>query len=115
MTDMTKSVKIKDKPVCVPGEVMYLRLLAINATKNVSLECVMSFENSAVPLSIFCDDGTMITGKKSVFMQKLESLIPSDIQTTLSGSDCIIIDGNAVIQILAAPKTGDILYRDMAQ
>ena len=35
---------------------MYLRLLAINAYKKVSLESVMAFKNSTVPLSLFCDN-----------------------------------------------------------
>ena len=35
MADMNKSVKVRDKTISVPGEVMYLRLLAINAEKKV--------------------------------------------------------------------------------
>ena len=57
---------------------MYLRLLAINAYKQVLLKRVMSFENATVPLSLFTDDGEMISPTKSDFMHKLEELIPRD-------------------------------------
>ena len=54
---------------------MYIRLLAINSFKKVSLQRVMSFENSPVPLSMFTDDGDMMSGKKADFLHKIEGLI----------------------------------------
>ena len=54
---------------------MYLRLLAINAKKRVPLERVSAFENATVPLSLFCDNGKLVTRKNSDFLDKLESLI----------------------------------------
>lgn len=39
------------------AEIMYLRLLAINAKKQVPLERVSSLENSPVPLSMFARMG----------------------------------------------------------
>jgi len=74
---MSKSVAVapsKSKGVPVDGVEMYLKLLSINTFKKVSLERVMSFENSTVLLSLFTDDGMMSTTKKSDFMGKLEDL-----------------------------------------
>ena len=64
MSEMIRGVRIRSQNVTIPGEMMYLRLLAINAKKNVPLERVLSFENSAVPLSLFADDGSLLSGKK---------------------------------------------------
>ena len=97
----TSKIKCKSKDVEIGGEEMYIRLLAINSFKKVPLERVMSFENAPVPLSLFDDSGKMIANKKSDFMEKLETLIsPNLILKALSGVDCIIFDGMAVIQML---------------
>lgn len=85
---------------------MYLRLPSINSFKEVSLERVMSFENSSVPLSLFTDDGMMCTTKKFDFMAKLEELVPNEtIVQNISDIDCILFDGMAVIQILLPPQS----------
>ena len=60
MTEMQKTVPVQSKNVTINVEVMYLRLLAMNAFKK-SLERVLSFENAPVPLSMFSDDGSMIS------------------------------------------------------
>ena len=46
MKDMIKTTKLAAKQVSMNAEVMYLRLLAINASKKVPLLRVLSFENS---------------------------------------------------------------------
>lgn len=85
---------------------MYLRLLSIKSFKKVSLERVMSFENSSVLLSLFTDDGMMCTTKKSDFMAKLEELVPNEtIVQNVSDIDCILFNGMAVIQILLPPQS----------
>lgn len=58
MSELNKTVKVHNKNISLNGEVMYLRLLAVNAMKKVPLQRVLSFENSPVPLSIFADDGS---------------------------------------------------------
>lgn len=99
-------IKTKSKEVPIDGEEMYLRLPSINSFKKVSLERVMSFENSSVPLSLFTDDGMMCTTKKSDFMAKLEELVPNEtIVQNVSDIDCILFDGMAVIQILLPPQS----------
>ena len=45
MKDMIKTTKLATKQVSMNAEVMYLRLLAINASKKVPLMRVLSFEN----------------------------------------------------------------------
>ena len=74
MSDMIKPAKIGKKSVVMNGETMYMRLLSVNANKKVPVKHVFSFENAAVPLSLFTEDGEMITTVKSQFMHKLESL-----------------------------------------
>ena len=87
MSELNKSTK-----VAVPGEAMYLRLLTINYQKQVPLERVMAYENAAVPLSIFSDEGFMLSGKKSTFLYKLESLIPGNPIQQVSDGDPIIFN-----------------------
>ena len=106
MSDMNKTVKVRSKTLSVPGEVMYLRLLALNAKKKVPLERVLSFKNSPVPLSMFKDDGSM-HGTKEGFIKKLESLLPGDPLTVIDGADAVIIYAMAVIRVL--PTTVDEL------
>ena len=72
MTEMKKTVTVKDKRVTINGEVMYLRLMSVNARKKMPLTRVMSFENAPVPLSLFSEDGTMHSSKKSEFMHRIE-------------------------------------------
>jgi hypothetical protein len=98
---MHKTVKLKGRDVAMDGEVMYLRLMAVNAKKKVCLERVMSFENAPVPLSLFREDQTMIPAdNKADFMHKLEDLVPGPKKTLLEGADSLIFDGHAVIRAL---------------
>ena len=47
----------------------------MNAYKKVPLERVSAFENATVPLSLFCDNGKMVTTKKSDFLDKFRTYI----------------------------------------
>ena len=115
MADMQKTVKVKAKNVVMNGEVMYLRLLAVNSFKKVPLERVLSFENAPVPLSIINDDGSMTTCVKSDFMHKLEGMYEDKV-TSIGSTDCIIFDAMAVIQMLPVPsKTVRETFVDMVE
>ena len=115
MADMQKTVREKSNNVTINGEVMYLRLLAVNAFKKVPLERVLSFENAPVPLSIYHEDGSMISCVKSDFMHKLETLHEGKI-TSVQSPDCIIFDAMAIIQMLPTPsKPGKVTFLDMAE
>jgi len=103
MSDMKKRITIGSKTLAVNSEMMYLRLMALNAKKKVPLDRVMSYENSPVPLSLFQEDGSMCQNVKSEFMHKLESLIPGDKITAVNNVDSIIFDGHAVIQMMPQP------------
>lgn len=83
MKDMQKTVKVKKRQVSIDGEVMFLRLLAINSYKKVPLQRLMAFENAPAPLSIFQEDGTMRSCTKSDFMHMLEDLVSIDSSVTL--------------------------------
>ena len=72
---MTKTVKVHSKQIHITGEMMYLRLLAVNAHKKVPLDRVMSSENLPTPPSLFYETGTMLYGTKSDFLHKLEDLV----------------------------------------
>ena len=110
------TVRFKSKDVPMNGEEMYLRLLAINAYKKVPLERVLAFENATVPLSLFCDNGKMVTTKKSDFLEKLEKLIqPESVVRTVSEKDTFVFDGMAIIQMLqASASVAKPTYNDMA-
>ena len=87
----------------------------MNATKQVPLQRVLSFENAAVPLSLFADDGTPLSCVKSQFMQKLEELVPGEKITSVQIVDAVIFDGHAIVQMLPGPSgTGLVTFRDMA-
>ena len=89
--------------------------MAVNARKKVPIERVMSYENSPVPLSLFHEDGSMLTSAKSEFMHKLESLLPADSAQSSCNADCIIYDGHATIQALVPPPLlQSITFCDMA-
>ena len=117
MTDMRKKVKIRSKHISINGEVMYLRLLAVNSVKKVPLNQVMSFKNAPVPVSLFNEDGTMTQSTKSDFMHKLEETIAGNKMTRLeSDVNAIIFDGHAVIQTLAPKYTAlHVTYDNMAE
>lgn len=112
-----KAAKPKELAKAVPGEVRYMRLMALNARKKVPRERVMAFENAHVPLSLFSDEGVMFECKKSVFMQKLEALLPGDPLTSIPGADAMIIDGNAILHTLkSSVMMGiDLTYADTAE
>ena len=116
MDALTKNVNIKSRNVSVPGEVMYLQLLAINNQKQVPLERVMGYENSAVPLSMFTNEGLMLSGNKSVLLHKLEGLIHDKVITDIPEADAIITDANAILHVLRVPdtKSSEVTYDDMA-
>ena len=116
MVNMHQKVKVKHKDVTIDGEVMYLRLLAVNANKKVPLKRVLSFENSPVPLSLFTDDGNMTTCAKSDFMHNLEELVPGEKITTIQRSDVVIFNGHASIQMLGVPNTVEkVTFKNIAQ
>ncbi len=103
MAEMNAPVRVKSKSVKIDSEMMYLRLMAVNARKKVPLERVMSHENTAVPLSICKDDGTKMTCEKSHFMSKLESILPETI-ANISSANCIIYDASVTIRALKPPS-----------
>ena len=109
--------KAKSKCSTVPlnGEQVCYRLLAINAFKKVPLERIMSFENSPVPLSIFTDDGSLMSTKKSDFLEKIESFIDPESYTLSASSTvgCFLYDAMAVVQMLQ-PPTEKATYEMMA-
>ena len=104
MKNMIKTTKLAVEQVSMNAEVMYLRLLAINATKKVPLVRVLSFKNSPVRLSMFKEDGTMIISKKSEFMHRLETLVPNKITKISEIVDATVYDGPTVIKLLQIPR-----------
>ena len=113
MSDMIKPSKVGKKNIVMSGESMYIRLVAINAHKNIPIQQVFSYENAAIPLSMFSEDGQMISTTKSNFMHKLESVSPGKI-TTVQNIDAILLDGHAVIQVLK-PNQMETTFNDMAK
>lgn len=83
MSDMVKTTKVGKKDIKMNAQVMYLRLLAINAMKKVPIERVLSYENSPIPLSLFTEDGSMIIPNKSQFMHKLSPLLVRKLQMSM--------------------------------
>ena len=80
--------------VTINGVIMHLRLLAVNAFKKVLLERVVSFVS--VPLSIFNEDGSMISFVKSDFMHKVGTLHKGKIDS-IQSPDCIIFDAMVIL------------------
>ena len=97
----------------INGEVIYLRLLAVNAFKKV-LERVVSF----VPVlpSIFNEDGSMISCVKYDFMHKL-GILHEDKIGSIQSLDCIIFDAMAILNTNApnAFQTVKLSFIDMAE
>jgi hypothetical protein len=100
MSDVkSKTSQKKQKAELINGTVMFQRLLTINTYKKVPSERVFAFANTAVPMSMFTDDGKMIKTRKSDFMKKLEELLPES-QTMTIDPEVVIFDGMALVQIL---------------
>ena len=115
MASMKKQVKVKHKQVTMSAEIMYLRLLAMNAVKQVPLARVMAFENAPVPLSMFSEEGVMHSGTKSDMMHKLEDLLPEHLQElkTVTNIDTVIYDGHAEIQAMPGPTSASNTFQQM--
>lgn len=80
------------------------------------LDRVLSFENAPVPLSLFHDDGTMTSTKKSDFLEKLENLVgPENIPRSAQDVDCVVFDGMAIVQMLQPPTGSKPTYQQMAE
>ena len=80
MSEMIRGVGFRTQIESIPGNIMYLRLLFINAKKNVPLERLLLFQNSVSPLSLFANDKSLLSGKKDIFMKKKnpENVEPKD-------------------------------------
>ena len=82
-----------------------------NFRKMVSLTRVMSFENTSVPLSMFTEDGKMISCAKSQIVPCLEGLTES-----IPSCDTVIYDGHVCIQMIYLPQiSGTVMFEDMAR
>ena len=117
MTLMSKSVSVKTKQISMDTDAMYMRLIAINATKKMPLIRVMAFENSAVPSSLFSDDGSFHSCPKSDFLHKLEDTLEMNENITrIAPSNCVIFDCLALIQKLMLPTRCEMLtFRDVCK
>ena len=69
-----------------------------------------------MPLSLFCDNGKMVTTKKSELLEKLEGLAePEIVLRTVKDVDSIVFDGMAIIKMLPVPTSAAIpTHDDMA-
>ena len=74
---------------------MYLRSLAASAYKEVSLKRVMLLESAPVPLSLFAEDGTVMSGTKSDFMHELEERVTQEKITRICHCNAAVVDGHA--------------------
>lgn len=84
--------------------------------EKVSLQRVMSYENSPVPLSLFLDDGIVTSCVKLEFMHKLGSLLPDKRKNHkhIDSADCVIYDGHASLQMFPDPLDLEkIFFKDM--
>ncbi|MCG7875887.1 MAG: hypothetical protein N0C90_06120 [Candidatus Thiodiazotropha endolucinida] len=114
-TGMKRSVKVKKRAVTMDGEIMYLRLLAVNSRKKVPLSRVMSFENAPVPLSMFTEDGKITTFVRSQLVPCLEGLVESETINTIPKCDAFIFDGHACIQMMNIPQISEaVTFEEMA-
>lgn len=77
---------------------------------------MLSFENAPVPLSLFQEDGKMLSCVKSDFMHKVEEKLHCDKITNVELADAVIFDGPAIVQSLQ-PSSGttQITFQNMAE
>ena len=84
----------------INSEIIFQRLLAVNAYKMISTERVFAFENTPVSTSLFHEDGSMLKCKQSDFMSMLEGLIPDKITRTHK-ADTLIVDEMGLVPSLS--------------
>lgn len=118
MDDMKHGVQVGQDIIRIDPELMYMRLMTVNATKQVPPLRVFSFENSTVPMSLFDENGCMNTSDKAAYGHKLEELVHEE--TLYNGStrcDAIVIDAGPVLRSRIPPTTLDreVTYSDMAK
>lgn len=94
----------KDRKMQIDTEVLFRRLLAVSAYRDISMRYVLTYELAAVPPSMFHDDGKMRKTKKADFASKLEENgsvhldLPNRSLPSQKGTDTYLIDGMAMIQ-----------------
>ncbi|XP_060579912.1 uncharacterized protein LOC132736731 [Ruditapes philippinarum] len=112
MTEPKKRTQTKQQLKTISSEVMFQRLLAVNSYKKVSQERVFAYENTAVPTSMFSEDGSMLKCKKSDFMQMLENLL-QDQTTSIRNVDTLLLDAMASVQAMTPPSE-NLTFDDVA-
>ncbi|KAG1699856.1 putative trafficking protein particle complex subunit 2 [Nymphon striatum] len=99
----------KDRDLIINTEVLFWRLLAVAQCRNVDMKKVLSYELSAVPPSLFHEDGSMRKTAKADITKKFEANcadvlveLPQISTIPEPTSSAYIIDGMAMIQSLNA-------------
>ena len=96
---MKKSMQIgKSTKLSIDSEVLFRRLLTVSRRRDVDVQGVLRHELSAVPPSLFQDDGTMTKTTKAELAKKLEATCPEVTELPqCKGTMSYIIDGMAML------------------
>ena len=94
---------------------LFTRLITVSTSRQINLKTVLSHELTAVPLSLFYQNGDMRKTNKSVLLKELEidesslTTIPTECKET----SATIIDFMAVVQ--SFNKAGLVTFSDLAK
>ena len=96
---MLKSLKInKSDKMLMDSEVLFRRLLFVSKQREVNLQLVLEHELTAVPPSLFHDDGSMRKNTKADLAKKLEATCQEVYSLTQDIRTLCIIDCMALLQ-----------------
>ena len=87
-------------------EMIYARVMCLLSSNRITLEEVLKYELSPIPLSLFKDDGEM---RPSPSKSVLKSTLQVEVSTRLQiSSDAAVIDGCAYLWFMHWPSEGSV-------
>lgn len=102
---LRKKVKAKSKDaksVIAGDRDLFHRLVVIGEKRKVSLKNLLSYELTAVPLSIANPNGTLTRTNKSKLLSKLEAMIPqTSNMNTEAVHGALLVDAMALIKVIS--------------
>ena len=104
MSVSRKHIKVNDIPV-FDTSLIYSRVLGLQKARDINLKDVLSHELAGIPTSMFDEKtgGMRITSSKSTLKKKLQVEVSN---RTSSQAECIVLDGCAVLWVIAWPDRG---------
>jgi hypothetical protein len=94
----------KQKVMKADRSVLHRLVVAYQAGRQVDIDHLLEHELMPVPVAIAEMNGTLKTGNKALLVEELTTGIDCPQSVMLEGTSCLIVDGQAQVNILGKPK-----------